>query len=131
MTFQSGRAQSSRQDERQDGLGGEGEIVRLSPVASARSWAFRSMGVRRLTGVGILIGLLACTDRAARPSPPPSPSPEPPALPGRSEIAAVQVPIAAVASAIKAGVDNGRDPALGSITPAERKELTALYSTEG
>ena len=90
--------------------------MRLSPVASGPSWAFRSMGLRRLTGVGILIGLLACSDHAAPPSP--SPSSEPSALAGSSQIAAVHMPIAAVASAIKAGVDNGREPALGSFTPA-------------
>ena len=50
---------------------------------------------------------------------------------GPLAIAAVQGPIAEVASAIKAGLDHGRDPALGSLTRLERQELTALYQTEG
>lgn len=89
------------------------------------------MGVRRLTGIAILIGLLACTDRAARPSSQASPSPESSALPASFQVAVAQVPIADVAFAIKAGVDSGRDPAIGSFTPAERKELTTLYQTDG
>lgn len=42
-------------------------------------------------------------------------------------IETVQVPIADVASAIKAGLDYGRDAGWGSLTSSESKEVRALY----
>ena len=85
----------------------------------------RTMDVGRLMGAAILVGLLACTDRDDR-SRSPAPLPDALAVSGPMEIETGQVPIADVASAIKAGLDNGRDPVFRSLTLVEREELTTL-----
>ena len=47
----------------------------------------------------------------------------------RSDVTARQVPVAGVSSAIEASISAGPDSAAGSLTPAEREQLTALYET--
>lgn len=83
------------------------------------------MDLWRVTFAGIVIGLLACTDHPAT-----SPGSPKPSTAARPEIAARQVSVADVASAIRAAVADG-DSALGALTPAEREQLAGLYGGDG
>jgi murein L,D-transpeptidase YcbB/YkuD len=89
----------------------------------------RRMDARRFVGAGMLVGLLGCTDgddRSRQPAPP-VPLPAASAVSAPIEIETVHVPVAEVASAIKAGLDQGHEAAFGALTSAERTQLRALY----
>jgi murein L,D-transpeptidase YcbB/YkuD len=72
----------------------------------------------------MLFGLLACTDQSAGSAP--SLKASPAAAPARG----TQIPVADVATAIQDALFSDRNPALGLLTPAERKQLSALYSVD-
>ncbi len=88
--------------------------------------------LRRIARLILTIGVIpfalsACSDR----SDPGPPSPDPAALHQPSEeFAALQASSADLAMAIQAQID-GRDAVLGTLTPAERTELHALYGPGG
>jgi len=90
----------------------------------------RLMDGSRLIGAAMLVGLVGCTDGDDRwrpPAPPPVPLPAASTVSAPLAIQTAHVPVADVASAIKAGLDHAHEAALGALTSAERKELRALY----
>lgn len=97
-------------------------MARRANETRVRPFEWRTVGA--WARVGILAGVLACSEGGARPSMGPS---REPALPRPSPLLAVRMPMAAVASAIRIGVDNGHHPAIGVLSPAERRELATLY----
>lgn len=79
-----------------------------------------------------LLALAACTDRSAVPSGAVSVPPEPQAHDAPvAPAAAVPMPIAAVAEAIRAAIEGGSDGAGVSLPKVERQDLAALYEAEG
>ena len=84
------------------------------------------MELGRLTCAAMLFGLLACTDLSATSAPSPSTS----LAAARPEVTAHQVLAPNLASAIRAAINGDRNSLHGLLTPAEREQLTALYSAD-
>lgn len=83
-----------------------------------------------VAGCAVLIMLMAVTDRSAAPASTVSLPSEPLSHEPSSAPATVQIPIDAVAVAIRAGIERGSDAAHLSLTKVERQELVALYRAE-
>ena len=85
--------------------------------ARQRKWAGRTIAGFLLATTGVLLGLLACSDRAVPPA--------------RTTVTDYQMPVADVAAVIGARLGSDPDPAHGDVTPAEQAQLKTLYETGG
>ncbi len=86
----------------------------------------RSAGKASLAIVAILTGVLGCLDRPVPFAPANSAAPQ-----GFSGLSTNQPSSAELATAVRARLVHGVDPAFVALTGAERADLTALYQTEG
>ena len=82
--------------------------------------------LRHLTPAAIVLGLLACADRAA----PSIASPGTSLTAARSDVTAHQRPDAEVAAAIQAAISGDRQSTLEWLTLMEREPLARLYWTD-